>query len=166
MNTLIHQGKLIELRSERVELRDGGHTYFDIVKHPGGAVIAAINHKDEICLLKQWRHAVGQFIWEFPAGCLEAGEPPLETAKRELEEEAAVQASNWKDRGTLIPSPGFSNEVLYLFEARGLSEGQLNLDDAEQLEAHWLPLPNVLEMGKNGEISDAKTLALLLRIDS
>ncbi len=165
MNKLIHRGNLIELHNERVDFKDGGHTHFDIVKHPGGAVIAAINHKEEVCLLKQWRHAVGQFIWEFPAGCLEPNEPPIETAKRELEEEAAVKASEWQERGTLIPSPGFSNEVLFLFEARQLHEGQLNLDDAEQLEAHWLPLSKVQEMGKNGEISDAKTLALLLRID-
>ncbi len=163
-NTVIHKGNLIELHKERVELTNGGHTHFDIVKHPGGAVIAAINAKSELCLLKQWRHAVGQYIWEMPAGCLEPNEPPLQTAKRELEEEAAVVAQTWRALGTLIPSPGFSNEVLHLFEAQDLSPGQLNLDDAEQLEAHWLPLDEVTQMAKNGEISDAKTLALLLRL--
>lgn len=164
-NSVIHKGSLIELHKERVEFPDGGHTYFDIVKHPGGSVIAAINDQNEICLLKQWRHAVGEFIWELPAGCLEADEPPIEAAKRELEEEAGVIADDWRDLGKIIPSPGFSNEILYLFEARGLHQGQINLDDAEQLEAHWLPLEQVTQMAVDGEITDAKTLALLLRIN-
>lgn len=163
-NTLIHKGNLIELHNELVEFPAGGHTHFDIVKHPGGAVIVAINENNEVCLLKQWRHAVGQFIWELPAGCLEPNEPPLATAKRELEEEAAVQAEQWRDLGSIIPSPGFSNEVLYLFEARKLSAGTLNLDEAEQLEAHWIPLEQVQIMAKTGEISDAKTLAALFRL--
>jgi len=81
---LIHQGNLIELHQEPVPLRDGGVTYFDIIKHPGGAVVVAINNQDEICLLKQYRHAIRTYIWELPAGCLEPDEPPLETAKREL----------------------------------------------------------------------------------
>ncbi|GHA03478.1 ADP-ribose pyrophosphatase [Arenicella chitinivorans] len=165
-NKLIHKGSLIDLHKERVDFPNGGHTYFDIVKHPGGAVIAAINEKDEVCLLKQWRHAVGRFIWEFPAGCLEPNEPPLETARRELEEEAGVKAHRWRDLGKIVCSPGFSNEVLYLFEARDLADGQVNLDDAEQLDAHWLPLKTVKAMCLNGEIDDAKTLALLLRLES
>ena len=161
---VIHQGNLITLRKERVDLRNGGHTYFDIVKHPGGAVIAAINEQDEICLLRQWRHAMQQTIWELPAGCLEPNEPPLETAKRELEEEAGVVAGSWAELGEIHPSPGFSNEILYLFEARDLSLGVIKLDDAEQLEAHWLAMDKVLAMARSGQITDAKTLALLLRL--
>jgi ADP-ribose pyrophosphatase len=163
-NTLIHKGNLLELHSERVDFPNGGHTYFDIVKHPGGAVIAAINDDNEICLLKQWRHALGEMIWELPAGCLEPGEPPMETAKRELEEEAGVTAQQWLDLGKICSSPGFSNEMLYLYEARKLSTGTVKLDDAEQLTAHWLPIEKVLAMARDGDIIDAKTLAVLLRI--
>jgi len=163
-NRLIHKGNLIELHNERVDFPDGGHTYFDIVKHPGGAVIAAINDNNEVCLLKQWRHAIQEFIWELPAGCLEPGEPPIETAKRELEEEAGVIASQWRDLGKICSSPGFSNELLYLFEARGINKGTVKLDDAEQLEAHWLPLNKTYEMCHSGEIIDAKTLATLLKL--
>lgn len=162
--TLLHQGNLISLYKERVDFPNGGHTYFDLVKHPGGAVIAAINDKDEICLLKQWRHAIQQYIWELPAGCLEPGEPPLLTAQRELEEEAGVVAKQWQNLGEITTSPGFSNEVLHLFAARELSEGIVKLDDAEQLEAHWLPLTLVAEMAITSEITDAKTLALLFRL--
>lgn len=163
-NKLLHQGNLIELHSEKVAFPDGGHTYFDIVKHPGGAVIAAINEQDEICLLKQWRHAIQKFIWEVPAGCLEPGEAPLLTAQRELEEEAGVIAKEWKDLGSICSSPGFSNEILYLFEARDLSQGTLKLDDAEQLEAHWLPLDKAYEMCSDGSIIDAKTLTCLFKL--
>ncbi len=163
-NKLLHKGNLIELHKERVELDDGEHTYFDIVKHPGGAVIAAFNERGEICLLKQWRHAVGEFIWEFPAGCLEPNEPAIETAKRELEEETGVVASEWRELGKIVPSPGFSNEILYLYEARALQQGTLKLDAAEKLEAHWLPFDEVLKMARNGDICDAKTLALLTRL--
>ena len=95
---LIHKGNIIELHEEPVQLREGGQTYFDIIKHPGGSVIVAINDQDEICLLKQYRHAVREHIWELPAGCLEPNEPPLETAKRELEEEAGVIATEWHCR--------------------------------------------------------------------
>jgi len=163
-NKLIHQGNLISIYKERVNFPEGGHTYFDIVKHPGGAVIAAINECHEICLLKQWRHAIDQFIWELPAGCLEPNEPPLETAKRELEEEAGVIGHTWQDLGKVTISPGFSNEILYFYKATDLSSGTLKLDEAEQLEAHWLPLESAFEMAKSGEIIDAKTLALLLRL--
>lgn len=163
-NTTIHQGNLISLHKERVDLPKGGHTYFDIVKHPGGSVIAAFDEQDNICLLKQWRHAVQQTIWEFPAGCLEVDEPPLDTAIRELEEETGITAKQWRDLGYVIPSPGFCNEKLFFFEARDLSQGIVNLDDAEQLEAHWLPLEKVKDMARSGEIVDAKSLALLCRL--
>lgn len=162
-NKIIHKGRLIELHSERVDYSNG-HTYFDIVKHPGGAVIAAINDRNEICLLKQWRHAIEQNIWELPAGCLEAGEEPLYSAQRELEEEAAVVAKKWKELGVVCSTPGFCNEILHLFEARDLSKGTLNLDDAEQLEAHWVPIDKAYEMCADGSIIDAKTLACLLKL--
>ena len=163
---LIHQGNLIALYKERVEFPNGGHTFFDIVKHPGGAVIAAINDCDELCLLKQWRHAINREIWEFPAGCLEPNEAPMLTAKRELEEEAGVTANKWRELGMVTTSPGFSNELLYFFEARELSAGTQKLDDAEQLEAHWIGREEVFAMAQDGRIIDAKSLALLLRLGS
>ena len=161
---LIHHGSLIAMYKERVDFPNGGHTYFDIVKHPGGAVIAAINDNNEICLLQQWRHAMQRNIWELPAGCLEPEESPLETAKRELEEEAGVIADTWQDLGIICSSPGFSNEILHLYAARELRPGVVKLDDAEQLEAHWVPLTKARGMAKTGEIIDAKTLALLFRL--
>lgn len=161
---LIHQGNLISLFEEPVNLRNGGTTSFDIVKHPGGAVIGAFNSEGELCLLKQWRHALQKTIWELPAGCLEPNEPPEETAKRELEEEAGVSAAHWESLGVIAPSPGFSNELLYLFLAQDLSSGQIKLDDAEQLEAHWVSPKKLHHLVTENEIIDAKTLAFLFRL--
>lgn len=161
---LIHQGSLISLYKEKVNLPKQEHTYFDIVKHPGGAVIAAINEQSELCVLKQWRHALQQYIWELPAGCLEIGESPLNTAKRELEEEAGVIATEWTELGLICSTPGFCNEILHLFKAEGLETGALNLDAAEQLEAHWIPFGEVESMVLAGEIIDSKTLAVLAKL--
>ena len=164
--TLIHQGKLISLFREPVPLREGGQTTFDIVKHPGGAVIAALNEANELCLLKQRRHAVDQTIWELPAGCLEINEDPLTTAQRELEEEAGVIARTWQSLGRLVTSPGFSNETLYLFKATDLSAGRSNLDAAETIDVYWIPLTQAIAMAHTGEIEDAKTLSVLLKLSS
>jgi len=161
---LLHKGNLISLYKERVELSSGNHTHFDIVKHPGGSVIAAINSDNCICILKQWRHAVKQYVWEFPAGCIEQNEDPLNAAKRELEEEAGVIAKDWESLGHILATPGYSNEVLHFFKAQKISEGTKNLDDAEELDTYWVPLTDVYNMAKNGEITDAKTLALLVKL--
>lgn len=164
---LIFEGNLISLYKERVEYRNNnGHTYFDIIKHPGGSVVAAIDAQDRICLLSQWRHALQQTIWELPAGCIETDEDPLVTAQRELEEEAGITADNWQALGTIAPSPGFSNEILYLYKATGLHAGTVNLDDAEQLEAHWLTMDEVNALINNNDIIDAKTLALLCKLNA
>lgn len=163
-NELIHQGKLIAVHKEKVTIDADHHTYFDIVKHPGGSVIAAINDKNELCLLKQWRHAVQETIWELPAGCLEPNEAPLNTAKRELEEEAGVTAKSWQSLGELIPSPGFCNERLYLYLATDLKDGTMKLDDAEKLEPHWISFDQITTMVNNEEIKDAKTLSVLHKL--
>ena len=136
-----------------------------MVKHPGGAVIIAINDCNEICLLKQWRHAIDEHIWEVPAGCLEVDEAPIKTAARELEEEAGVVANSWRDLGFIAPSPGFSNEKLYIFEAKDIAPGSQNLDDAEQLEVHWIPANEVMAMVERGDITDAKTLCALFKAE-
>lgn len=163
-NTLIHQGNLISVHKEQVNFPGGHQTYFDIVHHPGGSVIAAVNENNELCMLHQYRHALDKTIWELPAGCLETGEPPVETAKRELEEETGFIASEWSELGTIVPSPGFSNEVLYLFLAKNLSKGQLKLDAEEIIETHWFSMQDILKMVQNNEIEDAKTLALLMKL--
>ena len=162
---LIHKGNLIELHEEPVQLRDGGQTYFDIVKHPGGAVIVAINDKDEVCLLKQYRHAVREHIWELPAGCLEPNEPPLETAKRELTEETGWTAGKIQPLFDYFVSPGILDEKMYAFVATELVEGNQNLMADEEITTLSASLEEALDWVRDGKILDAKTIATLLYYD-
>ena len=158
---LIHQGNLISLYREQVNLPDGRTTHYDIVRHPGGAVILATNERHEICLLRQYRHAIDDYIWELPAGCLEPEESALQTAQRELVEETGFTATDWAELGSIIPSPGFCNEVLWLFQASNLKPESRAKDSDEFLEPHWFKLDQIVEMAIQGEIRDAKTLAVL-----
>jgi len=158
---LLHQGQLISLYRDEVHLPDGRTTHYDTVRHPGGAVIVAVNSNREICLLRQFRHAVNGDIWELPAGCLEDDEKPIETAKRELLEETGWSAHSWKSLGNIIPSPGFCNEVLWMYKAEDLEIGKTAKDNDEFLESYWLPMNKIHQMIRDGEIRDAKTLAAI-----
>lgn len=159
----VYPGRLITLNLETARLPDGREVELEIVRHPGGAVAAAVNDKQEICLIRQWRHAAGGFIWEVPAGRLDPGEEPEAAARRELLEEAGVIAAEWSSLGAMLPSPGFCDERLHLFLARNLTLVPTQHEDDEHIEIHWRPLNVALEMAVNGEIEDAKTLAILLR---
>jgi ADP-ribose pyrophosphatase len=162
--TLIHKGSHISLYKQKVPLPDDRHTFYDVIIHPGGAVMAAIDDKNRLCLITQPRPAVGEDVWEFPAGCLEPNEPPLATAKRELEEETGFVATDWFDLGSIVTAPGYCDEILHLFAAKKLTETVTNFDDEEQIESHWLTIEEVDEKINNGQINDAKTLSLLYKI--
>lgn len=161
---LVHQGSHISLYKQRVELPDDRHTYYDVVAHPGGAVMCAINTQQELCLITQPRPAIGGDVWEFPAGCLEIGEPPLETAQRELEEETGMVGKQWIDLGSIVTAPGFCDERLYLFATTELTETATNFDEEEQIESHWLSIDAIETKIDTGEINDAKTLSLLYKL--
>ena len=162
--TLIHEGNYISLYKQLVPLEGNRHTFYDIVSHPGGSVMAAINDDGKLCLITQSRPAVDSVIWEFPAGCLEPNELPLVTAKRELEEEIGFVGNEWYELGSIVTAPGFCNEILYLFVVRDLTKTSTNFDEEEQIEAHWLTTQEIDEKINAGEINDAKTLSLLYRI--
>lgn len=163
---LVHKGSHISLYRQKVDLPNEKHTYYDVVAHPGGAVMAAVNENHQVCLITQSRPAVGGEIWEFPAGCLEPDEPPIDTAKRELEEETGFVAKTWHDLGVIVSTPGFCDERLYLFVATELTETATNFDDEEHIETHWLNVAEVEKKVANGEINDAKTLSLLYKMRS
>ncbi len=159
----IYRGRLITLGLETLELPGGVHLELEIVRHPGGAVVLAANAHNEICLLRQYRHAIGETIWELPAGTVDAGEKPSETAKRELEEEAGVKAEIWRELGSIWPTPGFCDEVLHLYLAQQLDVTAARHNRDELIEIHWFPIETALSMAKNNEINDGKTLAALFR---
>ncbi len=160
----IYDGRLIHLNQETVTLPGGREVELDIVHHPGGAVITALNDKKDVCLLRQFRHAAGGVIWELPAGCIDPeDESPLDTGRRELQEEAGLVATDWQDLGSIYTSPGFCDEVLHLFLARDLDHTATDHEEDELIEVHWLHFEEAVRMVMNNEIRDAKTVAGLLK---
>jgi ADP-ribose pyrophosphatase len=162
-HTLIYHGQIIDLGIESVELPNGRQINLEIVRHPGGTVIAAVDNQNQICLLRQYRHAAGDFIWEVPAGKLEPREVPLATAQRELKEEAGLLASQWTELNTIYTTPGFCDERLHLYLAQDLTSTSRALQADEYIEVHWFPLSIALDWACTGQIQDAKTLVILFR---
>jgi 8-oxo-dGTP pyrophosphatase MutT (NUDIX family) len=156
-STTHFRGRIVTLTIDEVTLPNGHLASLEIVHHPGGAAIVAIDGEQRVCLLRQYRHAVGAWIWELPAGKLEPGEPPLTTAQRELVEEAGMQATRWESLGHCVPSPGILDEIVHLFLATGLTAVADARESAEVFEVHWVPLQQAQEWALNGTINDAKT---------
>lgn len=159
----IFNGRVIRVGIETVEFPNGDRIELEIVRHPGGAAVVALDDRGRICLLRQWRHAGGGWLWELPAGKLDPGEGPEATAKRELEEEAGVRAERWRSLGFMNSSPGVFDEVIHLYMAEGLSETALAHERGELIEIHWIDLAEVIDWCNRGQISDAKTLIGLYR---
>jgi ADP-ribose pyrophosphatase len=161
--TPVFTGRVLQVNVEDVRLPNDHLAKLEMVHHPGGAAIVALDDTGRVCLVRQYRHAANGYIWEFPAGKIDNKEPPLQTAQRELEEEAGRRAREWRSLGDFLPSPGFLTEVVYLFLATGLTEVSNRLEATEVLEAHWLPFEEVMRMAHSGELRDGKSLAALLR---
>lgn len=159
----IYSGKVIRLTLDTVQLPNGATAELEIVHHPGGAAVVAFNAENHVCLLRQFRHAAGGWLWELPAGKLDKAEAPLLCAQRELEEEAGIQAADWQPLGKIVSSPGVFTEVIHLYLARTLTAVPARMEEHEVIEVHWLPWGDALRMAQDGEIEDAKTLAGLLR---
>jgi len=158
----VFRGRIIRLDTETVTLPNGVPVELEIVRHPGGAAIVAVDEHNMVNLLRQYRHAAGGWLWELPAGKLEPGEPPEKTAIRELEEEAGLRASRWETLGKLISTPGFCDEVIHLFLAQGLTEVPPQPEEHELFEVHRIPLTVALGQIQDGTIYDAKTMLGLM----
>jgi 8-oxo-dGTP pyrophosphatase MutT (NUDIX family) len=161
--TEIYTGRMLQLNVEQVRLPNDHVATLEIVHHSGGAAVVAIDDDNRICLVRQYRHAAGDWIWEIPAGKIDNKDPPLQTAQRELEEEAGRQAAQWRSLGEYLSSPGFLTEVVHLFLATELKTVANNLEAGEVLEAHWIPFEQALQMAHSGALRDGKSLAALLR---
>ena len=159
----IYRGRVVSLDVERVELPNGEQVELEIVRHPGGAAVVALDEAGRVCLLRQYRHAAGGWMWELPAGKLDAGESPAITARRELAEEAAVTAAHWEPLGSVVSSPGVFTEVVHLFLARDLSPAVAEREHGEVFEATWVPLERAWSQAMKGEIVDGKTVIGLAR---
>jgi ADP-ribose pyrophosphatase len=159
----VFQGRIIRVNVETVRLPNGHVTDLEIIHHPGGAAVVAIDAEQQVCLLRQYRHAASGWIWELPAGKLEPMEPAQITAKRELVEEAGRSARSWESLGTYVSSPGVFTEIVHLYLARQLDSVKMALEDGELIEVHWLPMAEACRRAETGEINDGKTIVGLLR---
>ena len=157
----IFRGRIISLRQDEVVLPTGGRVTLDIVHHPGAAAIVAVDDGGAVALINQFRHAAGGFIWEVPAGTLAPGESPDVCARRELREETGLVAARWTALGSILTTPGFSDERIHLYLARELTESTAALDHDEVLTTSRIPLIRALGMIVSGEIEDAKSIAAL-----
>jgi ADP-ribose pyrophosphatase len=158
----IHRGRVFQLVRENVTLDNGTTTDLDFIEHPGAAGIVALTGGHEVVLVRQYRHALKQYIWEIPAGTLDPGEGAMDCARRELAEETGYTAAEWRRLGEIIPVPAYSDERIHLFLATGLSAATRRLDPDEVLDAHGLPWAEAAAMIARGDIQDAKSICALL----
>jgi ADP-ribose pyrophosphatase len=163
---MIYEGRVIRVSVDTVDLPNGVRLPLEIVRHPGGAAVVAIDAQDRVCLLRQYRHAAGGYIYELPAGKLEPDEAPDVTARRELVEEASVSAGRFESLGQYFSSPGVFTEVIHLYLATDLAPAAGAPETGEVFEVEWWPLAQAVARAQNGELQDAKTIIGILRAAS
>lgn len=170
---VVYQGPLFRVTKDKLIEPNGKHSTRDVVRHNGSVVIIAVDsaksgksgrsgksRKDPwIVMERQFRHAAGRFLWELPAGKIDAGEEPLAGAQRELEEETGYRAKKWKLFQEYFASPGFLGEAMKVFVAEGLVAGNAHPEDDEDIEIRLVRLSEILKAIEKGEIMDGKTLA-------
>lgn len=157
----VYQGKILDLYKDDIQLPDGNNAIREYVCHSGGSSILC--EKDgKILLVKQYRYPYGKELLELPAGKLNPGETPEQTAIRELEEEGGIIAGNVEKLFDVYPTPAYTNEVIRIYKATDIKEGSVHLDQDEFLSSVWVDKEELKQMISRGEITDAKTLIALL----
>lgn len=159
---LAYDGGLLKLRRDEVSLPGGGSSWREYVEHPGAVMMLAFLDDETVLLERQYRYPMRRHYIELPAGKMEKGEPPLETAKRELVEECGYEAGQWWHVATLHPCIGYSNEVIEIYGARELAHVGARLDPGEHLEVFPAKVEDTLGWIRDGLITDTKTMIGLL----
>jgi ADP-ribose pyrophosphatase len=154
---------VVDLGVEHASLPNGVEIDLAVIRHPGAAAIVALDDDGNIAMLHQYRHAIGGYMWEIPAGCRNAGESPLQCAHRELAEEAALSARRWDHLGTIVTIPSFCDERIDLYLARELAPASATPDVDEVIRVEKMSFADAIRMVRSGEIVDAKTIAALYR---
>ncbi len=159
----VYDGKIIKVLRDKALLEDGSAATREVVRHQGASAVLAVDGEGRAFFVKQFRYPVGRVLFEAPAGKIDPGEAPLACAKRELAEECGVAAKKWTELGPLLSSPGFCDEVIWLFLAEELSDVGQNLDSDEFLDVVKMPLREAREAVLKGAVPDAKTQVLVLK---
>ena len=154
----VFQGKLLHVRSDRIRLPDGAQATREFIVHPGAVMVVPILDDGRLVMERQWRYPLAQVMLEFPAGKLEAGEPTLQCAQRELFEETGYRAREWALAGALHNAIAYSNERIEIWFARGLTAGERRLDEGEFLDLQLCSVDELDRRCAAGEVTDAKTL--------
>ena len=160
----IYNGRVVNFHVDDITLCNGEKATRECVDHPGGVGIIALTDDEYVYMVRQFRYPYKESIYEIPAGKREKGEDPLETGKRELQEDCGVVAENYIDLGRIYPSPGYTNEEIYLYAATGLTEVEQNLDEDEFLQVTKMKLTTLITKIMSGEITDAKTIAAAFKL--
>jgi len=165
----VYDGRIVRVDLDTVRAPDESEMHLEIVRHPGAsAVVPLLSDTDaedpSVLLIHQYRYATDGTIWEIPAGVLEPGEDPIDCARRELREEVGAEAEDIRHLSSVFTTPGFTDEKIHLFVATGLTVGETQHEADEFIEVKALPISKILEMIRDGEIVDGKTIAGLLYV--
>ena len=160
----VFEGRVFTVQVESITLPKGHALDAEIIRHPGSVVIVPMNDANDVVLVRQYRHAIGRYTWELPAGSLKPGEDVEGAARRECQEEVGLVAERLELLGSFFPTPGYCDENMHFYRATGLREPRAGDDDAHQdededIEIRWVPLAEVRAMIRRNEIVDLKTIA-------
>lgn len=158
----LYKGRVFTLRVDTVEDEDGKTRKLDIIEHPGSYAIAAMPADDRIVLVRQYRHAAKQALWEIPAGTAESDESCEDGARRELREETGYVADSMALLCSVYPTPGYCSELVRIYAARGLHAGPQQLEEDERIDVREVTFEQAWAMQASGEIEDMKTVVALL----
>lgn len=159
----VYEGVIVNVRMDKAKLLDGRITNREVVEHPGGVAVFAMDQEDKVIMVRQFRYPMGEVVLELPAGKLEPGEDPRDSGLRELEEETGLQPQTFLSMGCSYSSPGILAEKIHLYFAKDLVQGPVHPDDGEFLEVVRIPYDQLMDMVAQGEIKDGKTLAGILK---
>ena len=159
----VYEGVIVNVRRDKARLMDGRITNREVVEHPGGVAVFAMDDQGRVALVRQYPYPMGEETLELPARKLEPGEDPRDSGLRELAEETGLVPGTFEDMGCLYSSPGILAERIYLYFAKDLTQGPTHPDDGEFVETVWLPYQDLVDKARRGEIKDGKTLVGILK---
>lgn len=160
----VYEGSFLTLHKDEIELPDGKKAVREYIRHPGASCIVPLTDEGNVIMVRQYRYPLGKVMLEIPAGKLDKGEEPLACAKRELSEETGAVAQEMIYLGALAVTPAYTDEIIHMYLAKGITFGKTNPDDDEFVEVEIIPLEKAVDMVLHNEIIDAKTQTAILKV--